>query len=245
MGIRVLVNGAFGRMGQFVAKAVAAHPALELAGQTGREYDLAQAIKDSGAQVVVDFTLPDSVYRNTQIIIDAGARPVIGTTGLKLEEIKSLQKHCAEAKIGGVIAPNFSLGAVLVMKCAREIAKYMPNVEIIETHHETKIDSPSGTAIRTAEMIAETIGAANPLLPKDCHESVAGARGGKLYNIPIHSVRLPGKLFHLEVIFGNPGESISLRSDSIDRQCYMPGVCLACEKVMSLDHLVYGLDELL
>ncbi len=166
MGIRVLVNGAFGRMGQFVTKAVSEHPNLELAGQTGREYDLAQAIKDSKADVVVDFTCRMRFSKNTQTIISAGARPVIGTTGLKAEEIKILQKQCSAAKLGGVIAPNFSLGGVLVMKYAREIAKYLPNVEIIEKHHELKVDSPSGTAIRTAEMLAESVSHANAHTPR-------------------------------------------------------------------------------
>src|SRR3990167_340532 len=244
MTIRVLVNGAFGRMGQLVTKAVAAHPNLELTGQTGREYNLKQAIEDSKADVVVDFTHPDTVYQNTKIILDAGARPVIGTTGFQPEQIKALQKHAADTKLGGIIAPNFSMGAVLVMKSAREIAKYIPNMEIIEMHHEAKVDSPSGTAMRAAEMIPE--GAAKPnALARESRETIPGARGASLLNIPIHSVRLPGMLAHLEILFGNSGETITLRHDSIDRQCYMPGVCLACEKVMELDRLVYGLEEIL
>lgn len=244
MAIRVLVNGAFGKMGMLVTKAVAAHPNLELTGQTGREYDLKQAIIDSKADVVVDFTHPDAVYKNTQIIIDAGARPVIGTTGLKSDQIKSLQKHAASAKIGGLIAPNFSMGAVLVMKSAREIAKYMPNMEIIEMHHEAKVDSPSGTSMRAAEMMAESAAQPNTHI-RELRETIPGSRGASLHNIPIHSVRLPGMLAHLEIMFGNPGEFVTLRHDSMDRQSYMPGVCLACEKVMGLDKLVYGLEEIL
>jgi len=244
MAIRVLVNGAFGRMGQYVTKAVTAHPHLELAGQTGREYDLAQAIKDSKADVVVDFTLPDAVFKNAQTIIQSGARPVIGTTGLKTDEIKLLQKACATSRLGGIIAPNFSLGGVLVMKYAREIAKYMPNMEIIEKHHELKVDSPSGTAIRAAEMLAESVEQANPGI-KPSIDTIPGSRGAMLHGIPIHAIRLPGMLAHLEIIFGNPGETVSLRHDTLDRQCFMPGVCLACEKVMGLDRLVYGLEELL
>lgn len=244
MAIRVLVNGAFGRMGQFVTKAIDAHPSLELAGQTGREYDLSEAIRDSKADVVVDFTLPDVVFNNTQTIIQAGARPVVGTTGLKADEIKLLQKACAIAKLGGIIAPNFSLGGVLVMKYAREFAKYMPNMEIIEKHHELKVDSPSGTAIRAAEMLAESVKKANPNT-KPSVDTIPGARGANLHGIPIHAVRLPGMLAHLEIIFGNPGETVTLRHDTLDRQCFMPGVCLACEKVMHLDKLVYGLEELL
>jgi 4-hydroxy-tetrahydrodipicolinate reductase len=244
MGIRVLVNGAFGRMGQFTTKAITAHPNLELAVQTGREYDLKQAIIDSKADVVVDFTHPDSVFNNTRTIIEAGARPVVGTTGLKANEVKELQKICAANQLGGVIAPNFSLGAVLIMKAAREMAKYMPHVEIIEMHHEAKIDSPSGTAIRAAEMLAESITLANPGV-LDSFETIPGSRGALLAGIPIHAVRLPGMLAHLQILFGNPGETVTLRHDTIDRMCFMPGICLACEKVMELDHLVYGLEDLL
>lgn len=244
MPIRVLVNGAFGRMGQLTTKAITAHPKLELSGQTGREYDLKQAIKDSKADVVVDFTHPEVVFKNTQTILDAGARPVIGTTGLKADEVKALQKIAAAAKIGGVIAPNFSMGAVLVMKAAREMAKYIPNMEIIEMHHEAKIDSPSGTAMRAAELMAECASNPNALI-SELRETIPGARGALLRGIPIHSIRLPGMLAHLEILFGNPGETVTLRHDSIDRQCYMPGICLACEKVMTLDKLAYGLEEIL
>jgi 4-hydroxy-tetrahydrodipicolinate reductase len=244
MTIRVLVNGAFGRMGQLITKAVSEHPNLTLAGQAGREYDLKQTIKDSKADVVVDFTHPEAVFKNTQIIIECGARPVIGTTGLRGEHVKTLQKQAAAAKIGGLIAPNFSMGAVLVMKAAREIAKYIPNVEIIEMHHEGKLDSPSGTSMRAAEMIAENIANPNSLV-RNSHETIPGARGASLNQIPIHSVRLPGMLAHLEILFGNAGETVTLRHDSTDRQSYMPGVCLACEKVMKLDKLAYGLEEIL
>lgn len=244
MPIRVLVNGAFGRMGQLTTKAITAHPNLELIGQTGREYDLKQAIKDSKADVVVDFTHPEAVFKNTEIILDAGARPVIGTTGLKSDQVKALQKIASAAKIGGVIAPNFSMGAVLVMKAAREMAKYMPHMEIIEMHHEAKIDSPSGTAMRAAEMMAESTSNPNALI-NELRETIPGARGAMLKGIPIHSVRLPGMLAHLEVLFGSPGETVTLRHDSIDRECYMPGICLACEKVMNIDRLAYGLEEIL
>src|SRR3990167_11529384 len=147
MPIRVLVNGAFGKMGQLAATAIENHPALELVGQAGKEYDLRNVIADSHADVVVDFTRADSVYKNTNTIIEAGARPVIGTSGLTIKQVRELQQICSDLKRGGIIAPNFSLGAVLMMKHAREIAKYMPNAEIIEMHHDGKVDSPSGTAI--------------------------------------------------------------------------------------------------
>ncbi|OGT59614.1 MAG: 4-hydroxy-tetrahydrodipicolinate reductase [Gammaproteobacteria bacterium RIFCSPHIGHO2_12_FULL_43_28] len=244
MTIKVLVNGAFGRMGQMTVNAINTHPRLTLVGQTGREYDLVKSIQDSGAEVVVDFTHPEAVYNNVIKILDAGARPVIGTSGLTKEQVVKLQHRAAELKIGGLIAPNFSLGAVLMMKYAREIAKYMPNVEIIEMHHNNKADAPSGTAIRTAEMIAESIHD-QVACEKPCHETLKGSRGAKCHNIPIHAIRLPGLLAHQQVIFGESGETLTLRHDSIERQSFMPGVCLACEKVMKLDRLVYGLEEIL
>jgi len=244
MSIKVLVNGAFGRMGQMTIKAIANHSGLEIVGQTGRDYDLKQAIKDSSAEVVVDFTHPNAVFKNACTIIESGARPVIGTSGLTQEEVQQLQHQCHAAKLGGIIAPNFSLGAVLMMKYAKEIAKWMPHVEIIEMHHDKKADSPSGTAMRSAEMLAEMM-TPNTSATTITSENVPGARGAQYHGIPIHAIRLPGFLAHQQIIFGNQGETLTLRHDSLDRQCFMPGVCLACEKVMSLDQLVYGLDEIL
>lgn len=243
MTINVLINGAFGRMGQITVKAIQEHAGLNLVGQTGREYDLGKAIRDSHAQVVIDFTTPTSVYENAMTILDAGARPVIGTTGLTLDQVKTLQEKSASLKRGGVIAPNFSLGAVLMMKYAKEMARYFSHVEIIEMHHDGKRDSPSGTALRTAEMIAENL--QQHVVPKPLKETVPGARGALYQNIPIHAVRLPGFLAHEQIIFGEAGETLTIRHDSIDRACFMPGVCLACEKVMKMDHLVYGLEEIL
>jgi 4-hydroxy-tetrahydrodipicolinate reductase len=244
MPIKILVNGAFGRMGQMTVKTIKANPRLELVGQTGREYDLKKAIMDSHAQVVIDFTHPDSVFKNTSTIIEAGSHPVIGTTGLSMDQIRTLQDKSAALKLGGIIAPNFSLGAVLMMKYAREVVKYMPHVEIIEMHHDNKADSPSGTALRSAEMLASAMATVNQPA-KTCRETVPGARGANYHNIPIHAVRLPGFLAHQQIIFGDTGETLTFRHDSIDRQCFMPGVTLACEKVIKLDHLVYGLEEIL
>lgn len=244
MSINVLVNGAFGKMGQITVKTLNDNSKFNLVGQTGREYDLGEAIKDSKAQVVIDFTHPSAVHANTLTILEAGARPVIGTSGLTRAQISALQQRCKDLKLGGLIVPNFSLGAVLMMKYAKEIARYMSNVEIIEYHHEQKADSPSGTAIRTADMLAEQVKSLNPRKNANT-ETIAGARGANYQNIPIHSIRLPGLLAHQQVIFGDTGETLSLRHDSIDRTCFMPGICLACEKVMTLDQLVYGLEEVL
>ncbi len=244
MTINVLINGAFGRMGQSTAKALSEHGGFNVVGETGREYDLKKAIQDSHAQVVVDFTNAESVYENTKAIIEAGAHPVIGTSGLTREQVANLQKLAAEKKLGGIIAPNFSLGAVLMMKHAAEIVKYMPNVEVIELHHDKKLDSPSGTALRTTEML----NAACDHVNKDrlaSKETIPHARGANDHGIQIHAIRLPGLLAHQQIIFGGTGETLTLRHDSTDRQCFMPGVCFACEKVMDLKELVYGLEGLL
>jgi len=244
MPIRVLVNGAFGRMGQITVKAIQERGVFELVGSIGREYDLKKAIKDSRAEVVVDFTHPEFVFANTQAIIESGARPVVGTSGLKESQVKTLQTECAKLKLGGIIAPNFSLGAILMMMHAKQIARYMPHVEIIEMHHSNKADSPSGTALRSAEILAEMI-TDTDRNAATTHENIPGARGANHRGIPIHAIRLPGFLAHQQIIFGNAGETLTLRHDTIDRQSFMPGVCLACEKVMELDHLVYGLEEIL
>lgn len=244
MPIKVLVNGAFGRMGQMTVKTITANSDFELVGQTAKDYNLQQAIKDSGAEVVVDFTHPTSVYDNTLAIIETNAHPVIGTTGLTTDQIQKLQERCAHLKLGGIISPNFSLGAVLMMKYAREIVRYMPHVEIIEMHHDDKIDSPSGTALRSAEILGESVKIINQPT-KDSRNTIPGARGATHHGVPIHAIRLPGLLAHQQIIFGSTGETLSLRHDSIDRQCFMPGVLLACKKVMRLDRLVYGLEEIL
>ena len=244
MSIKVLVNGAFGRMGQLAVKAINENPNLELVGQTGREYDLLKSIKDSHTDVVIDFTHPESVAENLKIIIESGAHPVIGTTGLTAAQVKSFQEKCKELKLGGIIAPNFSMGAVLMMKAAKEMVKYMPNVEIIEMHHDKKADSPSGTALRSAEIMAGAMKEVNQPV-KSSIETIKGARGASHHNIPIHAIRLKGFLAHEQIVFGNTGETLTLRHDSIDRECFMPGVCFACEKVVGLDHLIYGLEELL
>jgi len=244
MSIKILINGAFGRMGQMTVKTISTHPGFELVGQIGREYDLQKAIKDSHAQVVIDFTHPESVFNNAYAIIEAGAHPVIGTSGLTLEQIRTLQDKCARMKLGGIIAPNFSLGAILMMKYAKEIVKYIPHVEIIEMHHDNKVDSPSGTALHSAEILGNSLAATNQPL-KASREIIPGARGATHHGIPIHAIRLPGFLAHQQIIFGHTGETLTLRHDSIDRQCFMPGVCLACEKVVKLEQLVYGLEEIL
>lgn len=243
MIITVLINGANGKMGQQTSKALSESNQFKIVGQTGRNDDLAKEIKTSNANVVVDFTTAAVAYQNAKIIIEAGARPVIGTTGFMSEQIQELSQLCQQKKLGAIIAPNFSIGAVLMMQYSREIAKHFPHVEIIELHHDQKADAPSGTAIKTAEMIAEVrTNVAAKVIEK---ELIPGARGGKKHNVHIHSIRLPGLVAHQEVIFGGVGETLTLRHDTISREAFMPGVLLACKKVLELDHLVYGLEHIL
>lgn len=244
MLIPVLINGAHGKMGQITAKTLACHADFSLVKQTGRSDDLVNEIKKSGAKIVIDFTNAHSVYDNTKAIIESGAHPIIGTSGLTKEQIQELQKQCAELRRGGIIAPNFSLGAVLMMKYAQEVAKYFPQVEIIEMHHDGKLDSPSGTAVRTAEMIAATR-KEHITAQKTLRETLPGARGASYQNISIHAIRLPGLVAHQQILFGGLGETLSIKHDSIDRQCFMPGVVLACKKVMELNELVIGLEHIL
>jgi 4-hydroxy-tetrahydrodipicolinate reductase len=242
--IRIIVNGAAGRMGQATVAAITADPELSLVGQAGLNDDLAALIKSNLADVVVDFTQASVAYENASHIIAANCRPVIGTSGLSAEQVSELQARCQTQQLGGVIAPNFAISALLLMKLSREAAHYFNDVEIIEMHHERKQDAPSGTALRTAELIA-TQGIMNASCNDGEQELLKGARGGRHHGIPIHSVRLPGILAYQEVIFGGMGETLSIRHNTLDRHAYMPGVRLACKKVMALDHLVYGLEHLL
>ena len=287
MTIKIIVNGAKGKMGRIAVAAVNSKPEFNLVAETGRNDDLAQVIKSHQANIVIDFTVPDSAFNNANQIINAGARPVIGTTGLTAEQITQLTSQCAEKKLGGIIVPNFSLGAVLMMRYAQDAAKYLPEVEIIEMHHPQKLDAPSGTAIKTAQMMS-ALRNVKKATPRAClkssgvsqnstifeHRSVvdmpvneqrsaenrgimatpedfkqarraAPSRGETHHGIQIHSVRLPGFYSHQTVIFGDAGEVLTICHQGIDRQCCIPGIVLACQQVMSLDHLVYGLENIL
>lgn len=243
MALRILVNGAHGKMGQEVIAAVNKDSELELVGQARKGDNLSQLIKTTNADIVVDFTTPAAVYTNTLAIINSGAHPVIGTTGLKPEQITELKEFCAARKIGGIIAPNFSIGAVLMMQFAQTAARYYSAVEIIEFHHPGKKDAPSGTAIKTAEMI--NAACVNQVETKPLHETITGSRGALKNGISIHAVRLPGFVASQEVLFGGIGETLTIRHNTIHREAFMPGVLLACKKVIQLDHLVYGLENLL
>ena len=244
MAIPVLVSGAKGRMGLQVVQAVQADAEVELAAQTDLGDDLAASIASSGAQVVVDFTHPSCAFENAETILAAGAHPVIGTTGFTPDQIAQLQATAQAKSIGGLIAPNFAIGAVLMMRFAAEAARYLPHVEIIELHHDGKAEAPSGTAIKTAEAIAEARPEA-PALQVEGKELAPGARGARAYAVPIHSVRLPGHVAHQEVILGGLGEALRIRHDSVSRECFMPGVLLAVKKAPQLTVLHYGLENLL
>src|SRR5262245_61355260 len=241
--IKVLVSGAKGKMGQEVVRAVRAEKDLELVAEIDLGDDLAEAIRRSGARVVVDFTSPSSAASNTETIIRSGAHPVVGTTGFQPSDIARLQALAQEARRGGVIAPNFAIGAVLLMRFAAEAGRFLPDVEIIELHHDQKADAPSGTAVKTAELIAERR-TAPPRAPSEM-QSIPGVRGGRYKGIPIHSIRLPGFVAHQEVILGGLGQVLTLRHDSIARTSFMPGVILAVRKAPQLDKLYYGLEQIL
>jgi len=245
MPIRVIINGASGKMGRTTVAAIAKEPDLHLCAQAGRDDDLAGLIKTHQADAVIDFTLPECVFDNANVIIHAGARPVIGTTGLTAAQIETLTKLCAEKKRGGIIAPNFSIGAILMMRYAQDAANYFPDVEIIEMHHPYKVDAPSGTAQKTAELIAKSKKQKNTSALIDEKHRDNTSRGKHHHNTPIHSVRLSGLFASQKVIFGDQGELFTLQHDAIDRQAMMSGVFLCCKKVMALDHLVYGLENLI
>ena len=196
------------------------------------------------AHVWVDFTTPKVAYDNTHFALEQGFCPVVGTTGFTPDQLEELITLSKEKELGGLIAPNFALGAVLLMQFAAQAAKYFPNVEIIELHHDQKKDTPSGTAIKTAELISQ-VRPSKQQGAADEEESIAGARGADFDGMRIHSVRLPGLVAHQEVIFGSQGEGLTLRHDSYDRASFMTGVNLAIKEVVKRSELVYGLEHLL
>ena len=203
------------------------------------------ATQEKTQGVMVDFTHPDSVYENIRSAIAYGVRPVVGTTGLSPKQINDLAEFADKSSTGVLIIPNFSIGVVLMQQAAIQASKYFDNVEIIELHHNQKADAPSGTAIKTAEMLSDLGKNYNSPLVKE-KENLAGARGciaGD--NINIHSVRLPGLIAHQEIIFGANGQIYTLRHDASDRSCYMPGVLLAIRKITELKSLVYGLEKII
>jgi 4-hydroxy-tetrahydrodipicolinate reductase len=269
--IPVIVNGAVGKMGREVIKAIAQTEDLVLLGAIDRnpqvqgqdigevcglepleipvlsdlESVLVSAAQEQQPGVMVDFTHPSAVYDNVRAAIAYGIRPVVGTTGLSTEQLADLTAFADKASIGCLVIPNFSIGMVLLQQAAIQASQYFDHVEIIELHHNQKADAPSGTAIQTAQMLAELGKTFNPPLVTE-KEHLTGARGSLAEEgIRIHSVRLPGLIAHQEVLFGSPGQIYTLRHDTSDRACYMPGVLLAIRKVVPLQTLIYGLEKIL
>ena len=242
--IKVGVLGARGRMGAEVVKAVTEAADLELVAALDLGDSLDQ-FKSSGAQVVVDFTTPDSVMANLEFLIANGINTVVGTTGFDAARISKLEKLiAANSKVGVLIAPNFAIGAVLMMEFATKAAKYFESAEIIELHHPNKADAPSGTASRTAELMSKARKDAGlAAMPDATTTSLDGARGTTVGDIPVHSVRLRGLIAHQEVLLGGLGETLTIRHDSLDRAGFMPGVLLGVRKIIAHPGLTIGLEK--
>lgn len=263
--IRVFVAGACGKMGMETMRNILEQEDMEIVGASdilnhgsdiGTILGLSpvgisitglvssEGLKKTKADILVDFTNPQSVFSNAKEAIKAGVVPVIGSTGLDDQEIAELEDSAREHNVGVFIAPNFALGAVLMMRFAEEAAKYFNNVEIIEYHHDNKIDAPSGTAIKTAEVISRV---RNPMVqghPNE-YEKISGSRGGDINGMRIHSVRLPGLLAHQEVIFGGFGQTLTIRHDAYTRETFMPGVMLAIRKSYKMKSFIVGLENFL
>jgi 4-hydroxy-tetrahydrodipicolinate reductase len=246
MAIKVGVLGARGRMGQEVCRAIKSSNDLELVAEIDLN-DSIEILKSSKAEVLVDFTTPEVVMGNLKFAIENGIHAVVGTTGFDSTRLDTLKKLLtANPKVGVLIAPNFGLGAVLMMQFAKSAAKYFESAEIIELHHPEKVDAPSGTATRTAELINEARQEANlGKMPDKTAKSLDGARGAKIGEVPIHSVRLRGLVAHQEVLFGDKGELLTIRHDSLDRSGFMPGVLVGVREVSLNPGLTVGLEHYL
>ena len=305
--IKVIVSGACGKMGQEAVKAISREENLELSGavdvsNTGKDIgqmvlgepmgikigdNLEAAIRECSPDVMVNFTVPSAVKEQIHTSMQMGVTPVVGTTGLTEPDLNEIDRWVQHYRTGIIIAPNFALGAVMMMQFARLAARYFGDAEIIEMHHENKVDAPSGTAIKTAEMIqqgrsenletegsgakegaesgsgAESgarpesesepgkgagsgagMGIAKAKRPKEV-EKISGSRGGEANGVHLHSVRMPGKVAHQEVIFGGPGQTLTIRHDSLDRSSFMPGLIMAINKTPGLQKLIYGIENLL
>lgn len=258
--INVIVAGASGKMGKEVCKAVLDDPETELYGVTdvkdvGKDIgellsrpaigikvtSLKKALSGKEANVLVDFTHAGAVMDNVRLAAKSGVHLVIGTTGLSENDKEEIKKLCSENNVNAVLAPNFAIGAVLMMKFAEMAARYMNRAEIIELHHDQKRDAPSGTAMQTAKLIASKI--KGPQVESE--EILKGSLGGNYENVRVHSVRLPGFVAHQEVIFGGIGQVLTIRHDSIDRTSFMPGVLMAIKAVSEHPGVTIGLDKIM
>ncbi|MDO8688761.1 MAG: 4-hydroxy-tetrahydrodipicolinate reductase [Dehalococcoidia bacterium] len=259
--IPVVVTGASGKMAQVTLSAIMNDPALRLAGATSRNLEgpgleIARAggiplFRDLGtllgkveARVLVDFTVAEAAMDHARVAFGHGVSPVVGTTGLSTEDFRELEGLCQSTRLGAVVAPNFAIGAVIMMHLSRVAARYFDYAEILELHHEGKADAPSGTALSTAQGMARARG--RPFQWKAArNETLEGTRGGQWEGIGIHSIRLPGLVAHQEVILGATGQTLTIRHDTTSRESFMPGLLIAIKEVIRQDHLVIGLDRLL
>lgn len=260
--IAVLVHGALGKMGREVTAAVCRDQELEVVGavdiKATEEYlslpdgskkvplcrDLESALKRCQPKVVVDFSIAEAAIAAARVALKQGVNVVIGTSGLTQENLKEIEELSRSNAVGAVVAPNFALGSVILMHLAKIAAKFFDHVEVIELHHHEKADAPSGTALATAQAMVESRG--KPFIyPVTKKETLSGTRGGQIDGVAIHSVRLLGLMASQEVIFGAAGQTLTLRHDALNRECYMPGVILAIKEVVKRQGLVYGLDSLL
>ncbi|MCU1657909.1 MAG: hypothetical protein JWO57_2565 [Pseudonocardiales bacterium] len=244
--IRVGVLGARGRMGEQVCKAVDTAPDLDLVAMVDAG-DWLFSVADAGAQVLVDFTHPDVVMDNVRFAIDQGIHAVVGTTGFTPDRLDTIREWLTDTPdLGVLVAPNFGIGAVLSMKFAELAARYYESAEVVELHHPDKADAPSGTAVRTAELIASARAAAglHPV-PDATTQQRPGSRGADVDGIRVHALRIAGMVAHQEVVFGTEGETLSIRHDSLHRSSFMPGVLLAVRSIGSRPGLTVGLEPLL
>ncbi|MFE2107673.1 4-hydroxy-tetrahydrodipicolinate reductase [Kitasatospora sp. NPDC059463] len=246
MTLRVAVIGAKGRIGSEAVKAVEAAPDLELVAALGRGSDLAELTR-AGAQVAVELTHPDAVMGNLDHCLRHGIHVVTGTTGWTDERLATVRGLLDEApELGLLIAPNFSIGAILGMKFSQIAARYFESVEVVEMHHDGKADAPSGTAARTAQLIAAARAeAGRPPQQDPTTHSLPGARGADVDGVPVHSVRLRGLLAHQQVMFGDTGETLTIRHDSLHHSSFMPGILLGVRKVVETPGLTLGLEHFL
>ncbi len=261
--ISVVIAGPRGKMGKEAVKLVEQTEGMKLSAVIDRQYNQQKLSDLEGfsadaviftspeecfstvkPDVLVDLTTPETGYIHAKTALQNGVRPVIGTTGFTKEELEELKELSKENKLGTIIAPNFAIGAILMMKFSQMAAKYFEDVEIIEMHHDQKLDAPSGTGLKTAEMILEHRASKQQGHP-DEKETIEGARGGDIDGIRIHSVRLPGLVAHQQVMFGGEGQLLTIKHDSHDRGSFMSGVKLCIHTIMDLKELIYGVENII
>ncbi|WP_335869698.1 4-hydroxy-tetrahydrodipicolinate reductase [Bacillus sp. 2205SS5-2] len=263
MSVKIVIAGPRGKMGSEAVRMVLDQPEFVLTAVLDRKHDgkqlkditeyqesipvfsnLEHCLQDIEADVLIDLTVPEVGYLHTKTALNFGVRPVVGTTGFSSKQLSELKQLSEDKNLGGIIAPNFALGAVLMMKFSKMAAKYFEDVEIIEMHHDQKLDAPSGTALKTAEMIQSERTSKKQGHEKEV-ESIQGARGAELDGFRIHSVRLPGLVAHQQVMFGSNSQCLTIKHDSFHRESFMSGIKLSVETVMKIDTLVYGLENIL